>query len=351
MDHERVAALHDGRLGPRERDELLNELLANDAEYELFAETAAVLREIEEAHAGAPQAGAAPADQPVRDADAADGVIPLASRRPDEPVAETRSEMGAAPTQEDGVIPLAPRRPGRTRWMAYGALAAGLAGLALAAALLTDRGSGRLDDPSEAVAMLEGGAAPGQPAGMEAPWRVLRTGEIDLPDNALAVRLGATLVDLELAAASRDRENVVRLSRRVAALLDDTSSALAGTSGLRQTYDDIGSQATAGGDGVEPLLAEGRQTIRESFDAEWLELGIWAETARIAALRHDAEFFRTRDSRNALERIAALPDIGEPLAAVRAVLPADGRIGWPPNDARWTTLADRLKTLLREAGS
>lgn len=349
MNHERVAALHDGRLGPRERDELLNELLANDDEYELFAETAAVLREIEEARAGVAPSAVAPAAPPAAGAD--EGVIALASRRPPEPVAETEAESDSVPDRENGVIPLAPRRPGRTRWMAYGALAAGLAGLALAAALLTNRGSGRLDDPAGAIALLESGATGGVVPGLNEVWRsgTRGRGERNVTSEKLAVKLGAYHVDLELADAARDRENVVVLSGRMAGLLNDTSTALAGTSALQQIYRQIG-QAAARGENVEGPLEHGRQLLRDSFDPEWLELGIWAETARTAAVRHDAAFFRSRDSRAALERIAALPDIDEPLAAVQQVLPADGRIDWPPGDPRWTTLAERLATLLREAG-
>src|ERR1700754_4108524 len=80
MDHERVAALHDGKLGDRERDELLADIAADEDESWLFAETAAVLADMEAAHGGAT-------------------VIPIESRR---------------------------RSPAR-RWMAYGAIAAGVA--------------------------------------------------------------------------------------------------------------------------------------------------------------------------------------------------------------------------------
>lgn len=349
MDHERVAALHDGRLGPRERDELLNELLANDDEYELFAETAAVLRELEEAHAANAPAGAAvnpadPAAPAALETAADEGVIPLASRRPPEPVAGTQSDPAIGPAEDERVIPLAPRKPGRTRWMAYGTLAAGLAGLALTATLLTNRG-GPLDDPAEAVAMLD---APerGPALGWDTLWVAKRGLTAISDEDRLAVRLGANAVELELAAAARD-SSVGQLSRTAAWLLKN--SDILGSASTAARYDSINQLAQQGDSDIEPLLSEAREGLRGLLPTEWLELGVWAETARTAALRRDAGFFRSRDSRAALERIGTLPGIDEQLAAVRQLLPEDGRIDWPANDARWTTLADHLATLLREA--
>ncbi|HEU4557479.1 MAG TPA: hypothetical protein VFS20_06495 [Longimicrobium sp.] len=347
MDHERVAALHDGRLAPRERDELLNELLADDDEFELFAETAAVLRELEKAHASkAPAADAViPGEPPPPDTDAHDGVIPLASRRP--PAAGMGPDPVAAPARDEGVIPLTPRKPGRTRWTAYGALAAGLVGLALTAALLTNRGSGRLDDPAGAIAMLEGGATGGPVPDWTQTWDVPRgegtRGRVD----QLTVRIGATLVDLELAYAAGDTAlpKVERLSAQVDRILGD--SAFTASRGIRSIYRDISNRAANGAGGIEPRLADGREELSDFLDPEWLELGVWAETARTAALRRDTGFFHSRDSRAALERIGTLPDINEQLTAVRQLLPEDGRIDWPANDERWTELEDRLANLLR----
>jgi len=47
IDVERVASLLDGQLRGTERDALLVELVASDADFEAFADTAAVLREAE----------------------------------------------------------------------------------------------------------------------------------------------------------------------------------------------------------------------------------------------------------------------------------------------------------------
>lgn len=51
---ERIAALLDGALGERQREELLAHLSVADEEYRIFADTASILRELEEAeHAAA----------------------------------------------------------------------------------------------------------------------------------------------------------------------------------------------------------------------------------------------------------------------------------------------------------
>jgi anti-sigma factor RsiW len=57
-ENERLSALLDGRLDERERGELLAHLSAADEEYRVFADTASILRELEEAEAGA-EAGCA----------------------------------------------------------------------------------------------------------------------------------------------------------------------------------------------------------------------------------------------------------------------------------------------------
>jgi hypothetical protein len=237
--------------------------------------------------------------------------------------------------------------------MAYGALAAGLAGLALAAALLTkEREVGRLDDPERAVAMLEGAGAPGQVPDLDQLWKVTTRGSRPTTEREkLSVQLGTYLVNLELAVDAGDTAAVRSLSTIVTPELDQ--AGIGGSAQATSIY-----RRLAEGPGIDvatadSLLAEAREGIRAVMDPEWLELGVWGQTARTAAARHDAGFFRSPDSRAALERIATLPlddKAKGALTAVREVLPADGRIDWSPNDARWTTLSERLAGLLRETG-
>lgn len=367
MDDERVAALHDGRLDAHERDELLSSVLADDEEYALFAETAAVLREIEEAHASAPPALAAPPANvashvdaaPARAEHASDDVIPLATRRPPAPpitdagAPVDSSDSAQSGDSRDGVISLdSRRRAPRRQWRVYGSIAAGLVGIGLAATLFTRARDTRLDDPMRAVAMLKAGAAPGPAAGWnEAFGPIFRggkgNGEQPNPEP-LAVKLGAYMVDLELAAASHDSA-LTRLGDRMAGLLDDVPLG----DSAAKLYRKIARTAAANPRAdVGPLLARGREAVRSAVIApEWLELGIWAEAARTAAVRHDSGFFRDRRTRAVLERAATLPELdestGAALGAIRAAIPADGRT---LSTAKWSKLEGKVIALMRSAG-
>jgi hypothetical protein len=330
MDDERVAALYDGRLDAHERDELHRQIMADDFELDVFGETAAVLRELEEAQASA---SSAPVER----------VIPISSRRPPAPelvVTDSAASPDVADDPREGVISLDSRRRPSRRW-AYGAIAAALVALAVAPALVSRLRDTRLDDPARAVAMLDGAAARRPAEGLDAAFGITRGGPGQPRElEPTAVRVGAYLVDLELAAASRDT-TVRALSDKVAGLMDDVS----GSSGTASVYRAIGS-ARPGAD-VKPLLAQGREAVRQAMPAEWLELGVWAEAARTAAARHDAGFFRSRRSRAAVERAAALPDpdktIGPALNAVRGAIPTKGT----PD---WAKLENRLTGLLGAAG-
>jgi|GEM_PF-936940 len=369
MDDERVAALHDGRLDAHERDELLSRVLSDDEEYDIFAETAAVLREIEEAHASSPPSSAgadpmgvepaadvAPHANIARGGHASDDVIPLATHRPPTPegAAEPRpAEPEPHAGSRDGVISLdsrrrAPRRP----WAMYGSIAAGLVGLGLAATLLTRARDTRLDDPAMAVAMLEDGAARGPAAGWnEVVGSSTRGGEANgkqLDPEPLNVQLGAYMVDIELAAASHDT-SVVRLSRTIIHLLGQVTLG----DSAAKFYGKVDSAAAANPRAdVRPLLAQGREAVRSGVIVpEWLELGIWAEAARTAAARHDAGFFRSRRTRALLDRASTLPemdgDTRAALKAVRAAIPVGGR----SLDAKqWDELRRDIAGLLGAAG-
>ena len=78
-----------------------------------------------------------------------------------------------------------------------------------------------------------------------------------------------------------------------------------------------------------------------------LQLGAWAEAARLAAVRRDAAFFRDGPTRPMLDRAAQLAPSDSARAAVREVrrlLP--GAAG-----PRWKELAGALDRLLGEVAS
>lgn len=328
MDHERVAALHDGRLSGRERDEVLAGIMANEDEYDLFAETAAVLREIEAAHAAAPDDDSRTGDDaPV--AEATGGSSPVT---PLHPGGEMDSAAGPG-----GVIPIDRRRRAPSRaWMAYASLAAGVAAIGLSYALMT-RAARPLDDPARAVAILAKGTDEGLATGWYQPFDGTTRGPDDqLSARAIAVRLGAHLVDIELAATARDTTlhtlalKVVGLSRQ---------REMHGGDEITRAYDTLEQRTLPDAAGnlppgdVHALVDEGRrQVVARLRGNPWFELGMWGEAARTAAARHDAEFFRARAARAALARVidgtAGDPDVHDALVAIRDTPAPSGAAGW-----------------------
>ena len=266
MDHERIAALMDGRLEGRDRDEALASLAAADDDaLGAYADAAAVLRELE-----AEDAAAAP--PPAVDAK----VIPFRRRA----------------------------RPGAPLL----ALAAGLAAVALGIGGWWARGGTGPGDPGRYAARLE---ARGIPTGWNgSPWAATRAADAPLAPRARAVRLGARLTDLEVAAAVGDAAS----TRRAAAEAATRRGALPAAGPASSVYAEVRGRAGEPAAALAPLLARGRRTAARLAGEEGVALGAWAEAARLAAARHDAAFFRARESRAALGRAARMD-----------VLPAEAR--------------------------
>lgn len=269
-DAERLAALLDGRLGPAERDALLARVAGDDDALGALADAAAVSRELEAENA-------------------ASGVVPLRPRR---------------------------ARPAWPRpWLAAAAAVAALVLLPLGVWLARPAG---VLGPAAVVAMLESPAA-GVAADLDSrPWPARRGGV----EGAGAARLGVFLVDLEVAARSRDSAVAV-FAGRVALMLDEVPGG--GTTA--DVYRGIAARAGAPFAELEPLLRDGAEGVAALADPELLAIGAWAEGARIAALREDAAFFRARGSRRMMDIVerglagdaAALGA----LARLRAALDAD----------------------------
>lgn len=270
MDAERLAALLDGRVDPRERAAALERLAASDEELGVAADAAAVLRELEEE-------------------DARSGVIPLRPR--------------------------AARPAGVRPWMA---VAAAIAAMALIPLGVWLAGPGAPPAPVAVVAMLESPSS-GLPAGWDVrPWPVVRGEGL----GARAGRLGAFLADLDLAARTNDPA-VALLAARVAAMLDDVPGA--GTTA--DLYRGISARAGAPYAELAPSLRSGEDAIAGLVDRELLAIGAWAEAARFAAMRGDAEFFRARGSRRMMEvaeaRFAEDAGVRSALERMRAGLEGD----------------------------
>lgn len=271
IDDERLAALLDGRLDERERADLLARLAQSDEDYEVLADSAGVLQELEAAGV-----------ERLRVSETAPPAQPGEAERP----------------AEREMIPIRPRpargwrRPG-ARWLA---LAAVLAGVALVPVLWS-----RIH-PS------------GLPPGWinDRPWATTRGAGDLLTPEARAVRLGALLADLEVAVQSRDSAATSLLAAQIEALLADVPAS----GPITAIYREVGKRAADRPGQLEGRLRQGREAVGTLVAEDLVGLGAWTETARLAAVRRDEEFFRTRETRAVLEGAANLPSLPTPARAV-----------------------------------
>lgn len=293
-DDERLAALLDGRTVGPQRGELLAHLARADEDYDVFADTAAVLRELEEG-----------------------------------------GEAGEGEEAGTRVLPLRPRRR-RAPAAGWLAAAAVLVGVLLAGGLLRPRA------PLDAVrlaARLEH-AGEGLPAGWieRAPWTATRGGSAP---TGQAARAGALLADLAVAVEAEDAVETRLLALQAAARFDPQG----GRDGpLARLAARAGEPPAA----LRPLVAEAGERIGERMGPDALAAGAWAEAARLAAHRRDEGFFRGREARAMLRRVeraaSADPSAAGAAAEVRALLEG----GAPP---RWDALSGALDRLLAALGS
>jgi hypothetical protein len=322
-DDERLSALFEGRVVGRERDELLAHLAASDDDYEVFADTAEILRALEDEDAlvaagSAPQPGASPGVPEEVLATDGEGTLPAAS----------------------GVIPFPqPRRTGW--WHRPVAKAAVIAGIALVSALglaRLGRASGAAE-PVQLATRLDGGL----PADWtnDRPWETVRGGGPSGERNALAAQAGAMLMQLAVAAQSGDAAATRTIATQMVARYDH--GAAPGTP-LRRFVDG----PSVPPDSLQPLLQLATTRLEDRLGRDHLRLGAWVEAARLGARARNQPFFGAGDTEAALnyaEKQTRGDDAARAaLEQVRAALPADG----PPE---WESLEAGLKTLLGEIAS
>jgi hypothetical protein len=171
------------------------------------------------------------------------------------------------------------------------------------------------------------------------PWSTLRGDDQGAPSTpgeraAKAARAGAELVDLSVAVRGRDTVGTRLLARRIAARYDPQARR----DGTLRKFDD-----GAGGppELLQPLVEKSTARIAKRLGREPLELGAWTEAAHLAAVRHDAGFFRSRDTQPMLDRLASRAPSA--VRRVRALL-AEG-------DLQWDALATALAALSRAIAS
>jgi hypothetical protein len=232
-DAERIAALLDGRLGARERAEVLARLGESDAAFEAFVDAAAVLRE----------------------------------------------------SPEESVRPLT--RPQRWRAPAL-ALAAAVVLGAIIVPFVRSRNVSVDGDPGRFVSLLGPG---GLPAGWDGvPWTTTRGGGEPLTDAARAIRIGARLTDLAVAVNAGD-STAPQIAAAIAALLEPIPASSPASLVFRALGNPNASKQERAA-----LVSRGADAAAALTSRRAVSRGEWLEAARIAALRHDDAFFNSATS-------------------------------------------------------
>lgn len=309
-DDERLSALLAGRLEGPERDELLAYLSTADEDREVFANTAAILREMEEEDAPEQEAGVPVADPPPR-------------RHMLPPPTTTRRRWFRDP-----------------RW----AVAAVLVGLVVLVTLKPfGRGGGvPAGDPVQYALALN--SPPGEkPAGwvVDIPGTSTRGDEGAVPPTPEnSVVAGWFLVRLAVAVQAGDSAATDSLAVQIKDRFDRQGGG---------ALDSL--QARAGEEPDSSLLSLVREAavrVEAQYDSSFVGLGAWTEAARMAAAGHNAAFFQSDDSRVMLGHARTLtsddPEARAALERVRAVLDAQG-------DRNWDALVGELKNLLDKLAS
>jgi hypothetical protein len=297
MDAERFAALLDGRLSAADRETLMAELADSDEGLEVLADAIAVSDD-----------ASAVEDEPDTDADAT-------------------------------VVPLRPRlRP--AVWGAAMAVAAVLALLLAAPWLMQRIRSAEPAGPAQVAMLLADSPTTMPDEWNRRPWTATRGAEDPVTPEARSVRLGAVLLELEVAARAGD-EGAARLSEEAALLLGGFPGAGPASSIYRAA---AGRFAEAPAEAAA-LLPEGEAAALAVADAERVRIGAWLQGARMAAARRDAAFFGTRASQEALDRLAALSADGddrERVQSIRRAIDTEDAPDWTTTGAATTELLARL---------
>jgi hypothetical protein len=212
-------------------------------------------------------------------------------------------------------------------------LAASLAGVAFLPWAVA-RSRGGAVEPYALVRQLDVEGAVARPTD---PWAVTRGSGAVMSERGRAVRLGARLVDLELAIAAGDSG----MRRSTALSIDTLAHADPPLTGApAELY-----QAIAAGDVADRAARrEGWEALSELAGEQATRLGAWLEAARVAAARQDAEFFRSRATRGVLDDAVAAKDEDERTAMVRV------RTAVASGSPEWASLATALEEALRVAG-
>jgi hypothetical protein len=313
-DDERLAALLEGRLEGRERDELLAYLATADEDLYVYAKTAAALREMEEEEAEQ----ARQADKQVERS----------------PAAGTRSPS---------------LRPGWRRWKASRVIVPPvLAGLAALVIFMARAGAASSAYPVLLAKELGHEVS----AGQAGEWPSSTRGDAEHS----AAEAGALLTGLAVAVQTRDSQNTELLAHRIVERFDPRAAAVP-SSPIMQIQQRAGDRPTA----LLPLVSEVTERLMEGMDRGergYLQLGAWTEAARLATHQRNAAFLRSDETRTMLRRAQRITrgddDARDALARVRAAREAVLQAPSAPDASHaseWSDLAGRLNELMKAIAS
>jgi hypothetical protein len=141
--------------------------------------------------------------------------------------------------------------------------------------------------------------------------------------RARAIRIGARLVELEIALRGRDPA-AARTAAQVGILLGE----LPGSGPAVAIFRDLQDRAGAPWTELEPLMAQGSEAAAAMAGEDDVRLGAWLQGARIAAGRQDIDFFRTRAAEAALRHLQDDPATRAGAERIRTLTSGEGAPDW-----------------------
>lgn len=267
LDPETLAALLDGTLPAEERAAAIDILARSDADFEVMADAAKALEDLE----GGGGANASPA-----------------SADPD------HADRDASLTEpEDRWVP---------GWKLWLPLAAAVVGIVFLPRLLRDSELDTLWGDFGVVAARTGPRLESAlgPAWETPGWTAVRGTDIVLNSAQRAYRAGAQLAALAVAVRAGDAEAGDRSRSRLVELLEPVEGGGLATAALRDWL-----TPTNGG---EPGPGAWARTVRAmesvSGSGDWFRLGLWTERSRLAVLAGATELVYSEGAASDLERLA-----------------------------------------------
>jgi hypothetical protein len=162
-------------------------------------------------------------------------------------------------------------------------------------------------------------------------------------NTGIAAQVGALHVDLVVSAASGDTARVSRFAARAERLLGQVAAG--GT--VAPHYGEIKESSGLSRRELLQRLAAARADAADITHPDYFALGAWTEAARLAAHRRDPAFFRARESRKALERVASLEELGAEMQAavtrLRTIQDQGAVINWARVEDDLNLLQRRLE--------